>query len=63
MPTAEAMHCGRCGTIAPFIAKKGMRFLTVFFIIPVLPLSGVNHMVECPNCRARYRSSVQPQAV
>jgi len=52
--TSYNMHCGQCGTIAPFIIKKGMRFITLFFVIPVLPLSGIKQMVQCPNCGARY---------
>ena len=53
--TPQQMRCGRCGTVANFRLKKGMRFLTLFFIIPVIPLSGVNQLAECPNCKARYQ--------
>ncbi|HYF64336.1 MAG TPA: hypothetical protein VD886_16050 [Herpetosiphonaceae bacterium] len=52
--TAQAMRCGQCGTYAPFIMKKGMRFITLFFIIPVIPISGITDLVQCPNCKARY---------
>ena len=51
--TSYNMHCAQCGTIARFIIKKGMRFITLFFVIPIIPLSGIKHMVECPNCGAR----------
>lgn len=47
-------HCSRCGFQGAFIKKSGMRFLTVFFVIPVCPLSGVRHMIECPGCKTRY---------
>ncbi len=53
--TADAMHCGQCGAITPFIIKKGMRFITLFFIIPVIPISGINHILQCPNCKTRYQ--------
>jgi hypothetical protein len=53
-PTLQAMRCGQCGTYAPFIMKKGMRFITLFFVIPVIPISGVTNLVQCPNCKARY---------
>jgi len=53
--TGEAMHCGQCGATTPFILKKGMRFITIFFIIPVIPISGISQLVECPNCRTRYQ--------
>jgi len=55
--TNEMMHCGQCGATTWFIRKKGMRFITVFFIIPVIPISGVSHIVECPNCRTRYQAT------
>ena len=54
--TAQAMRCGQCGAVAPFIMKKGMRFITLFFIIPVIPISGVKNLVQCQNCKARYES-------
>jgi ribosomal protein S27AE len=56
-PTTQQMHCGRCGTVAPFTIKKGMNFITVFFIVPVIPISGVKNIVQCPNCGARYEAA------
>lgn len=55
--TSQAMHCGNCGTVAPFIKKKGMRFITLFFIIPTIPISGMRDIVECPSCATRYQGS------
>lgn len=52
--TAQPMRCGQCQTVAPFREKKGMRFLTLFFIIPIIPLSGTKHLVECPTCGAKF---------
>ena len=49
------LRCGRCGTIAQFIRKQGMRFLTVFFVIPVLPVSGVKELAQCPTCGTKYQ--------
>jgi hypothetical protein len=54
--TQEAWRCGNCGTGTPFAIKKGMRFLTLFFVIPVLPLSRVKHLIECPSCSTRYEA-------
>jgi hypothetical protein len=54
-PTAEPMRCGTCGLVAPFIKKKGMRFITLFFIIPTIPISGMQELIECPNCKTRYQ--------
>lgn len=53
--TVQPMRCSQCNTVAPFIIKKGMRFLTLFFIIPTIPLSGVRNMVECPTCGAKFQ--------
>jgi hypothetical protein len=61
--TPESMHCGRCGAIAPFILKKGMRFITLFFIIPVIPISGVRQILQCPSCGTRYQPSFQPESI
>jgi hypothetical protein len=52
----QQMRCGQCGTVAQFIRKKGMRFITVFFIIPVIPVSRITHLIECPNCKTRYQA-------
>jgi len=56
--TEQPWRCGQCGHVGPFKSKKGMRFLTLFFIVPVIPLSGVTHMAECPNCRTRYQLKI-----
>lgn len=51
-----ASRCGQCGVEAPFIMKKKMRFITIFFVIPVIPISGMSEIRQCPNCAARYES-------
>ena len=56
-PTGPTMRCSQCGTVGVFGVRKGMRFVTLFFIIPVLPISGVKHLVQCPNCGTRYETS------
>jgi len=53
--TPEQMRCGKCGTVGGFIRKQGMRFITLFFIIPVIPISGVTNLIECPVCRTKYQ--------
>lgn len=54
--TLEAWHCSQCGAQTQFIKKSGMRFITLFFVVPVLPISGVSKMVQCPNCGTRYQA-------
>ena len=57
--TSELMRCGTCGAAAQFRRKKGMRFITLFFVIPVIPISGVMHVAECPQCKTRYKAQAQ----
>jgi hypothetical protein len=52
---AQATHCGQCGAIEPFIQKTGMKFITLFFFIPVIPISGKMKIIECPRCKTRYQ--------
>lgn len=52
--TPIPMHCPRCGQAAPFLVKTGMTFITLFFVIPILPIGGKKPILECPNCKARY---------
>ena len=55
--TPQAMRCGKCGTVSNFITKSGMRFITVFFIVPVIPISGVKNLLQCPTCGTRYQAA------
>lgn len=54
--TNEMMRCPQCGTLAHFTEKTGMRFITLFFVIPTIPISGKNKIIECPNCKARFQT-------
>lgn len=56
----QAMRCGNCGTVAQFIMKKGMTFFTIYFVIPIFPVSGVRELLECPNCKTRYDGTNPP---
>jgi hypothetical protein len=49
------MRCTKCGTVGRFTEKKGMRFITLFFIVPVIPISGVRSLLQCPMCGTRYQ--------
>jgi hypothetical protein len=51
----DVMRCGKCGTTANFTLKKGMRFITLFFIVPIIPISGVKELLQCPTCGTRYQ--------
>ena len=53
-PTGQARRCSQCHTVGSFVGKKGMRFITLFFVLPVLPISGVKHLLQCPTCGARF---------
>jgi hypothetical protein len=51
------MRCGKCGTVGTFVKKKGMRFITLFFIVPILPISGVNNLLQCPTCHTKFHAN------
>ncbi len=61
-PTTTNMRCGTCGTVAPFTEKTGMRFFTIFFVIPLIPISGKMHVIECPTCKTRYQQNAKTVA-
>lgn len=61
--TQKQYQCGRCGKSAQFIWKSGMRFFTIFFIIPLFPISGVRHMIECPICHTRFEAPADARPV
>ena len=54
--SGQQLRCSNCGAVGGFIAKKGMRFITLFFIVPVLPISGVKHILQCSTCAARFNA-------
>lgn len=53
--TPNVWHCAKCNYQGQFIQKKGMNFLTFYWIIPTIPVSGIKEMVQCPNCKTRYQ--------
>ncbi len=54
--TPETIRCSNCGTLAQFTEKTGMRFITLFFLVPTIPISGKRKMIECPNCKTRFQT-------
>lgn len=54
--TPETIRCSQCGTLARFTEKTGMRFITLFFVVPTIPISGTTKLIECPNCKARFQT-------
>jgi hypothetical protein len=55
-PAANQLKCGKCGTVGTFTRKKGMLFVTLFFIIPVLPISGIKDLLQCPVCKTKFQT-------
>ena len=55
-PVPDQMRCGKCGAVGTFVKKQGMRFITLFFIIPVLPISGIKNLLQCPVCGTKYQT-------
>jgi DNA-directed RNA polymerase subunit RPC12/RpoP len=54
--TNDTIRCSQCGTVAKFTEKTGMNFITLFFLVPTIPISGKKKMIECPNCKARFQT-------
>ena len=54
--TTTPIRCSQCNIVSSFTEKTGMNFLTLFFIIPTIPLSGKKKLIECPNCGARFQA-------
>ena len=54
--TTEMIRCNRCGALTQFTEKTGMNFITLFFLVPVIPISGKKRFIECPNCKARFQT-------
>ncbi len=54
--TTTPYHCSTCGGLTSFIEKTAMRFLTLFFLIPIIPISGKMHLIECPRCKTRFET-------
>lgn len=52
--TATVWHCPSCERDDFFIRKRGRRMLTLFFLIPTIPLGRVERFTQCPHCGARY---------
>ena len=52
--TNEVWRCLKCGYNGQFIQKKGMKFITLYWIIPTIPVSGISEIVQCPNCKTQY---------
>lgn len=55
--TPEMIRCSQCGAVAQFTEKTGMRFITLFFLLPVIPISGKKKMIECPNCKSKFETN------
>jgi transcription elongation factor Elf1 len=54
--TAEMIRCSQCGALTQFTEKTGMNFITLFFVVPTIPISGKKKFIECPNCNARFQT-------
>ena len=58
--TNQVWRCAQCGYNGQFTQKKGMKFITLYWIIPTIPVSGVKEIAQCPQCKTQY--DAQPQS-
>lgn len=54
--TAGKIRCSQCGATNQFIQKTGRNYITLFFVLPVIPIGKKQNLLECPNCKARFQS-------
>ena len=55
--TPEVRTCPSCGARAQFDRKRRRQYLTLFFLLPVLPLGSAQEFVECPNCHTQFQAT------
>lgn len=60
--TQETMQCPYCGHFGRFERRSGRQYLTLFLVLPVVPLGTRSEFVQCPKCRTRFESSFYPKA-
>jgi transposase len=46
-------QCPRCGQYAQFKSRSSRTYFHIFWI-PLLPIGGVQSLIECQNCHARF---------
>ncbi len=46
--------CPICGFYGYFARKKTIRAVTLFFLIPIIPLSGITIVDVCPRCNTPF---------
>jgi hypothetical protein len=50
-------HCKRCGGDRPYRQRRGRRFFTLFYFLPLIPLNKVGDHVQCLTCKTRYHTN------
>ncbi len=53
VPAATPVQCPACGQLAVFAPKRVKRFCHIFWI-PLIPISGFQHVLECQACHAKF---------
>ena len=54
--TAEQRRCPQCGALTQFVKKTGRNYITLFFVLPVIPIGKKQNLLECPNCKTRFQA-------
>lgn len=53
VPAATQGQCPECGQVSTFVPKRVMRFIHILWI-PLIPISGFKHVLECQSCKAKF---------
>ena len=60
--TQQVWRCAKCGYNGQFIQKKGMKFITLYWIIPTIPVSGISEIGAVPAVQNALRSAAAGRA-
>ncbi|MCA1623084.1 MAG: zinc ribbon domain-containing protein [Acidobacteria bacterium] len=53
--TTEQHRCPQCGALTQFVKKTGRNYITLFFVLPIIPIGKARNLLECPNCKTRIQ--------
>jgi len=52
--TAYVRTCPNCGFFGHFEQVKRLRAITLFFVVPLIPISGIRTVERCPQCHTEF---------
>lgn len=53
-----SFYCPTCDSTRPYQQKSSRTWFTLYFFIPVFPISGLTEYIECESCRGTFQLTV-----